>query len=102
LRARELIESQLNRTPSLSSLAAEAGCHPVTLARAFRRSFGCSIGGYIRRRRLEEAGRMLQQTDTPISIVALRTGFSDQAHLTRALRRASGRTPGALRAFKTR
>ena len=101
IRAREIIESQLSRTPSLEALAIEAGCHPITLARAFRRSYGCSIGEYIRRRRVEEAARMLRQTDIPISAVALRTGFSDQAHLTRSMRRATGRTPGALRAFKT-
>jgi AraC family transcriptional regulator len=101
LRARDVIESRLNRTPSLAQLADEAGCHPVTLTRSFRRTFGCSIGSYIRRRRLEEAARMLRQTGTSISAIAIHHGFADQAHFTRALRRAAGRTPGALRSAKT-
>lgn len=101
LRARDVIESQLDRTPSLAELASDVDCHPVTLTRSFRRMFGCSVGGYIRRRRLEEAARMLRSTDVPISRVAIRNGFADQAHFTRALRRASGHTPAALRAFKT-
>jgi AraC family transcriptional regulator len=101
LRARDVIESRLSRTPSLTELADEAACHPVTLTRAFRRTFGCSIRTYIRQRRLEEAARMLRHTDIPISSIAIRTGFADQAHFTRALRRAAGRTPATLRSLKT-
>lgn len=101
LRAREVVEANLSQPPSLQTLAAIAGCHPITLARAFRRQFGCSIGSYLRRRRLEHASAMLRTTDLPIAIVAARSGFADQAHLTRAVRRASGFTPAALRRFKT-
>ncbi|HEX6250681.1 MAG TPA: AraC family transcriptional regulator [Gemmatimonadaceae bacterium] len=100
-RARDLLEANLGRPPSLNALAAVAGCHPITLARAFRRSYGCSIGAYVRRRRLEQASSMLRTTALPISAVSARTGFADQAHLTRALRRATGYTPAVLRAFKT-
>jgi AraC family transcriptional regulator len=101
LRARDMVEESLTQPPSLQTLARTAGCHPITLARAFRRRFGCSIGGYLRRRRLEQASWMLRTTSLPIAIVAARTGFADQPHLTRALRRATGFTPAALRAFKT-
>ena len=100
-RARELIEASLAKTPTLPDLAAAAGCHPMTVARAFRRTFGCSVGSYLRRRRLEEAAHMLRRTDLSISRVAVLNGFSDQAHLTRSLRRHTGHTPGMLRAFKT-
>ena len=101
LRARDLLEANLSRPPSLQALAEVAGCHPITVARAFRRKFGCSIGAYIRRRRLEQASSMLRSTDLPISTVSARTGFADQAHLTRALRQATGYTPAVLRTFKT-
>jgi AraC family transcriptional regulator len=100
-RARDLIETALANTPPLEALAAQAGCHPVTLARAFRRMFGCSIGSYVRRRRLETAVSLLQHSDLSISAVAARCGFADQAHLTRSLRQRTGHTPGALRTFKT-
>lgn len=96
-RARALLEGRLCPAPSLAELSREAGCHPITLARSFRRRFGCSIGAWVRSRRLMEACRLLRDTREPISAVAARTGFSDQAHLTRALRRAIGMTPAALR-----
>ena len=100
-RARDLIEARLNHAPSLQQLAAQVGCHPITLARGFRRTYGCSVGSYVRRRRLEEAGRLLCNTDTPLCAIAHTCGFADQAHMTREMRRHTGYTPGALRAFKT-
>ena len=100
-RARDMIEARLDHVPSLHELAGHAGCHPITLTRAFRRTYGTSVGGYVRRRRVEEAGRLLQETDLPIAVVAHSCGFADQAHLTREMRKHAGYTPGALRAFKT-
>lgn len=100
-RARDLIEASLPTTPKLAGLATAAGCHPMTLTRAFRRTYGCSIGQYLRRRRVEYAARLLQHSDLPISAVAIQSGFADQAHLTRALRQHAGITPGMLRSFKT-
>jgi AraC family transcriptional regulator len=99
--ARDIIEARLDRVPSLHELAGQVGCHPITLTRAFRRTYGTSIGGYVRRRRVEEAGRMLQQTDLPLAAVAHSCGFADQAHMTREMRKQAGYTPGALRAFNT-
>jgi len=95
--ARDILEAHFADPPQLPLLAEHAGCHPITLARAFRRTFGCSIGQYVRRRRLEEAGRMLRDTDEAIDIIAVSTGFADQAHLTRELRQRTGVTPARYR-----
>lgn len=83
--------------PSLLTLASEAGVHPATLVRAFRRQHGCSPGEYARRARLARAMTLLRASDAPLSEVALRTGFADQSHLTRALRAAVGLAPAAYR-----
>ena len=97
MRARDAIEAALTSPPSLATLARIAGCHPVTLTRAFRRTFGCAIGAYVRRRRLQLAGVLLRSGNDPIAMVAAEAGFADQAHLTRELRRHTGTTPAALR-----
>lgn len=96
-RARDLLEARLGNVPSLGDLADAAGCHPMTLARAFRRAFGCPVGAYVRRRRLEEACRLLRGSQTPIATIAALTGFADQAHMTRALRQVLGVTPAEYR-----
>jgi AraC family transcriptional regulator len=91
--------------PAVSDLAREVGVHRVYLARAFREHCGVSITGYMRRVRLERTKRLLAG---PLSLaeVATEAGFSDQSHMTRAVRAAFGATPRALRlglhAFKTR
>ena len=85
------------RRPSLDDLSGATGVHPVHLARIFRRHEGCSIGEYVRRLRLERAARMIAETDAGLAHVALRTGFYDQAHLTRAFKKRFDVTPGAYR-----
>jgi len=81
----------------LSELASEVGLHPSHVARAFRRSVGCSVGEYQRIVRLEEAARLLRTTDIPLSALALAAGFSDQSHFSNAFVRRYGTPPGSYR-----
>jgi AraC family transcriptional regulator len=76
-----------------------ATVHPVALARAHRRHFGCSITDRTRKRRVREAADLLGAPDESLSTVAFATGFSDQAHLTRVFKRETGTTPGRFRAL---
>jgi AraC family transcriptional regulator len=96
--ARDELHSDFNRGVSLSRVAERAGVHPVYLARAFRRFYGCSPGEYVRRLRIEFAARLLLTSDAPASRVALESGFSDQSHFTRAFKRHTGQTPARFRA----
>jgi len=82
---------------SLSELSELGGVHPGHLARAFKQRFGVSVGAYHRRLRIAEAARRLSRCDEPIARVANATGFADQAHLTRTMKRELGITPAALR-----
>ena len=102
---RDLVDANPAQPPRLAALAALAGVHPVYLAQAFRRSFGCSLGEYARRRRLDEARERLAEGLAPLAEIALDTGFADQSHFTRAFKRFTGVTPRQYRtflAFKTR
>ena len=83
-------------TAGLGDLAREAGVHPMHLTRAFRAHFGCSVGDYQLRLRLDRARVMLLRTDLAIASVAAETGFADQSHLSRHFTRRYGVTPGAL------
>lgn len=82
---------------TLSEVASVAGVHPIHLAQTFRRFHGTSIGGYLRRLRLDRARRELIGTRKPISEIAFECGFSDQSHLTRMFKAAFGETPGRFR-----
>jgi AraC family transcriptional regulator len=92
-RIRERLEDEYGQPCRVRELALEAGVHPVYLARRFRRQFGTSVLGYLRAVRLREAVRELADADRPLADIAYHTGFSDQSHLTRVLRAATGLTP---------
>jgi AraC family transcriptional regulator len=96
-RVRERIHAEFRGTLRMSDLAAEAGVHPVYLARAFRQRYACSPAEYARRLRVEAAGVLLARSDLPLSQVALKAGFSDQSHLTHQFRRVVGISPGRYR-----
>jgi len=66
-------------------------------SRAFKQSMGMTATNYIAERRIERAKKMLEETEMPISEIALRSGFSSQSHFTTAFRRLAGATPKAFR-----
>ena len=82
---------------SLADLARCAGLSAYHLSRVFRRSTGSTITRYRLRLRLRAALDQLASGETDLATLAAKTGFSDQAHLTRLLRREIGHTPGSLR-----
>jgi AraC-like DNA-binding protein len=57
---------------------------------------GMTATTYIAERRIERAKKMLEETELPISEIALRSG-SSQSHFTTAFRRLAGATPKAFR-----
>jgi AraC family transcriptional regulator len=95
--ARDQIHLELGARPSLSGLAQSVGVHPVTLARAFRRAFGCTVGEYVRNLRIDRAAQQLAQTDLPLAEIALGAGFSDQSHFSNLFRRHTGLSPFKFR-----
>ncbi len=83
---------------TVATLARDAGVHPVHFARVFRRVHGLGPAEFMRRHRVDLAIALLRHTRRPIGEIATATGFVDQSHLHRAVRRRTGVTPGAVRA----
>ncbi|MGH7500687.1 MAG: helix-turn-helix domain-containing protein [Longimicrobiales bacterium] len=97
-RVREQIEDEFRHAHTLDSLARGAGVHRIHVAREFRRRFGCTIGHYIRQRRVEFACHRLTTSEDPLSEIAFDAGFADQSHFTNTFRSLVGTTPGRFRA----
>lgn len=95
-RVLELIDTHLDARLTIEMLAREVGLSPAHFARAFKESLGRAPHQYLLALRLERARRLLEATGGSLSDIAQRTGFADQAHLTRLFKRAFGTTPGAL------
>jgi AraC family transcriptional regulator len=96
-RARDFLDSCVDRRPSLEEIARVAGVHPVHLATRFRQTVGCTLGDYNRRVRIDRAQRQLLESESPIAEIALLCGFSDQSHFTRTFRAETGMPPAAFR-----
>ena len=95
----DLIDGALAHPPRLGALAQEAGVHPVHFAVVFRRYYGCSLGEYSRRRRLDAARQRIADASTSLSRIAFDLGFADQSHFTRTFKRFTGMTPQQYRTF---
>jgi AraC-like DNA-binding protein len=96
-RVRNILEQRFAEPYKLSEIAAEAGVHPVHLAREFRKYYGTSVGEYLRRVRIEYACRELMGSNAAVTNIAFAAGFADQSHFSRTFKRLCGTTPGRYR-----
>ena len=96
-RAEELIRAYFTERLTLNDISAVTNRHPVHIAREFRGYYGCTIGDYVRRLRIENALRRLTESDEPLVAIALACGFSGQAHFSTVLKRATGLSPKEYR-----
>lgn len=96
-RAREFIDAHFARALQLSDVAAVAGLHPSSFARAFKRRYAVTPWQYQRCRQIEWVKGELLRGDRPIAAIAHEAGFADHSHLTHAFRAAEGVPPSAVR-----
>jgi AraC family transcriptional regulator len=98
-RAREFLHENACRSITLREIARAAGRHETHVAREFRRCFGTSVTGYLRRLRIQQAARLLAANEQEISAIAFDCGFSSHSHLSREFRLFYGLTPSAWRSL---
>ncbi|MBZ5549551.1 MAG: AraC family transcriptional regulator [Acidobacteriia bacterium] len=100
--AKELLDAHFSEPASLAETAHVIGSHPVHLARMFRRYYGCSVGEYVRLRRIEFACSELSRTEAPLAQIAVTCGFFDQSHFCKTFRALVGVTPSQYRSASGR
>ena len=94
---KESLDRHFREPLTLPELADEAQVHPVHLARTFSKKYGCTVGGYLRQLRITSACDELLNSSLSIAEVAMRNGFADQSHLTRAVKQSTGLPPWQFR-----
>jgi AraC-like DNA-binding protein len=98
---RSLLAERIADPPSLAELAALTGLSQFALLRAFRDATGLPPHAYLNQLRVRKA-RLLLDDGLPPADVAARTGFADQAHLTRHFKRVVGVPPAAYQRERLR
>ncbi len=96
-RAVAMMEATLDAPEPIADIARKIGLSPRRLELLFRQSLGLTPGAYALGLRLQAARRMLTDTPHPLAEIALRTGFSSPATLSRAFKARFGQPPGSLR-----
>lgn len=96
-RIKHHIESNLDETIQVVDLAVIARLSAGYFSNAFKVSFGQSPHAYIVSRRLARAKELMTSSELSLCAIAFDCGFSDQAHLCRQFRRATGASPNAWR-----
>lgn len=83
---------------SLQKLASLVGYTPQYLSQVFQKDTGMSLRTFLQRLRVEEACRLLSQTDMRLSDIAEAVGYSDAKHFSRVFRKHKQLCPREFRA----
>jgi len=96
-KVREYIDSHIAEPLLVADLCALIQCSEAHFSRLFKRTFGEPPHAFLIGRRLKLAEQYMLQTDASLSDIALRCGFTDQAHLCKHFRQFTGSTPASWR-----
>jgi AraC family transcriptional regulator len=91
------MQSHLAENISLSAIATELDMSQYYFCRLFKQSMGITPHQYVTQQRILRAKELLKCSGLAISDIALKCGFTDQAHLTTQFRKVVGVTPRAYR-----
>jgi AraC family transcriptional regulator len=95
------IDARLGQPIRLKELSEVSKLSTAYFCRAFKRTFSETPHSYIVRRRLKKAETLMLTSDFVLSDIAIRCGFTDQAHLCKLFRQQYAQSPAAWRRERT-
>jgi PAS domain S-box-containing protein len=98
----EHLHSRYAEPLTSKELANIAGLSVSQFERRFRRAFGTTPRQYLMRVRVENAAKLLVESDQTVSRIAVQCGFYDHAHLSRHFRRFLNASPSEYRKKRMR
>lgn len=96
-RAQRYMETHAKGMVARWKIAESVNTSEDYLTRIFKKELGMSPWEYLSRYRVELSVKLLQETDLPLSEIAMRCGFQDQAYYCRVFKKLKHTTPGFLR-----
>lgn len=91
------LEQNYTRPLSLGEIAGAVHLSPVYFGRLFRNGTGLTPMEYLRGLRMEQAKRLLFESDQTVGEVAAAVGFDDPYHFSRVFRKHEGMSPTCYR-----
>lgn len=93
----DYIESNFRIDFDMETLAQSVGISYAHLRRIFKNYIGTNLTSYINKRRIEEAKKLLSETDMTVMDMAVSLGYNNDQSFTRFFKKYEGITPGAYR-----
>lgn len=90
---RLMTENYTNSDFTLSGAAEMAGVGAARLSAEFKNNMGMTPNDYLTMLRMEEAKKLLRQTDLPVGDVCGLSGYADASSFTRRFKQYTGSTP---------
>lgn len=96
----EFAQERIANPPSLAELADIAGMSVYQLDRRMKKLYDLPTGQWLLKIRIDQASRLLLNSDLPIADIAMDCGYGDQSAFTRQFRRTTGQTPSTFRKLR--
>jgi len=87
------IRSNLNKDIRRTDIAESVFLNPSYISRLFRQETGKSLKEFITEEKINMAQALLRTTDLPISMVAMKVGYTNFSHFSQVYKKLIGKTP---------
>jgi AraC-like DNA-binding protein len=94
----DLVERRFHEPVSLAAIAAELSLTPGHLTTVVRRKTGRTVQQWLTQRRMQQARRLLADTDLTVAAISRRVGYPDVSYFIRRFRADHDMTPAQWRA----
>lgn len=89
----ELLNDCWNENPNLKDLAQVLQLNPITISKHFPKYFGCTLGEYMRRIKINRSLSLIQSKESNLTEISFQCGFADQSHFIRTFKNQTGFLP---------
>jgi AraC-like DNA-binding protein/CheY-like chemotaxis protein len=96
-RAVEYVENNCSESLSLEEVARVACMSKYHFCRVFKKQFGIGPMQYLMGLRIKKTISLLTGSDLPVTLIALKAGFSDVSQFNKQFKKVTGLTPTAFR-----
>lgn len=94
---KEYMKQHFRENLTLDTIAESAFLSASYASRLFKKQMNVSIMDYLLQLRMDEAKKMLRETNFSIDDISSRTGYADSSYFTKVFRKAMGVTPSQYR-----
>ncbi|AFH63996.1 response regulator transcription factor [Paenibacillus caseinilyticus] len=91
------IHGHLHEDLNLTGLARFVNMDPHYFSKLFKKKTGENLISYVQRQRVEQAKKLLLETNMPVKEIGERLGFENENYFFRTFKRWTNETPGAFR-----